>query len=633
MTASDRASSVQPFEVVIESDVMVTMRDGVRLATDIHRPARDGRALEGPFPVVLERTPYGKGMPSRAEIDRDGDGKPMSRAEVAASFVRHGYVVVYQDCRGRYGSEGEFVKYLSEGQDGVDTIGWIRQQPWCDGRIAMMGLSYAAHTQVAPACLAPEGLAALVVDCGGFSNAYRSGIRQGGALEMKQWTWAYTQAKESVAAERDPLVRKALEAEDIRAWFAAMPWKPGHSPLRWAPEYEDYVFDQWRHGDFGPFWRQLGIYAEGYYDEFADVPQVHMSSWYDAYVKTATDNFVALKARKKSPVRLIMGPWLHGDRNVPYSGDVDFGPAATFDGHIDVNWRTFRRRWYDHWIMGEANGVDAEPTVRLFLMGGGSGRRNPEGRLDHGGRWIAADDWPLPATHFTSYYLHPDGLLSPEPPAADARPLSYNYDPANPVPTIGGQLTSGRPVFSGGAFDQREDPRFFGCTRPGLPLSARHDVLVFETPPLAEDMAVIGPIKVHLHVSSDCPDTDFTAKLVVIYPPSEDYPRGFAMNLTDGILRCRYRESWEAPSFMEPGRIYAITIEPFATCNLFKAGQRIRLDISSSNFPKFDVNPNTGEPEGEARLKRVAVNTVHIDRAHASHIVLPIMPLRELRSL
>src|SRR5262249_42149891 len=160
--------------------------------------------------------------------------------------------------------------------------------------------------------------------------------------------------------------------EDIRAWFAAMPWKPGHSPLRSVPEYEDYVFEQWRNGTFGPFWRQLGIYAEGYYDEFADVPQVHMSSWYDVYVKAVTDNFTALKPRKKSAVGLIMGPWLHGDRNVTYSGDVDFGEAATFDGHVDENWRTFRRRWFDHWLKGEANGVDAEPTVRLFLMGGGS---------------------------------------------------------------------------------------------------------------------------------------------------------------------------------------------------------------------------------------------------------------------
>ena len=622
----------QPYEVVVEADVLVRLRDGIRLATDVHRPARDGRPTAGRFPVILERTPYGKSETSRSEIDL-GAGQPATRAEAAAAFVRHGYVVVYQDCRGRHGSEGAFVKYLSDAEDGADTLAWILAQPWCDGRIGTMGLSYAAHTQMALASMGPRGLAAMVVDSGGFSNAYMSAVRNGGAFEMRQATWAYNQARESPAAKADPAVRAALEAEDIKAWFTAFPWKPGHSPLRHVPEYEAYLFEQWTHGRFDDYWKKPGIYAEGYHDRVPDIPAVHMSSWYDCYVRTATENFLGLRTRKKGPIRLILGPWLHGDRTSTHSGDVDFGREAPIDGNIAANWTEFRRRWFDRWLKRLENGVDEEPAVRLFLMGGGSGRRLESGRLDHGGRWIAASDWPLPETRFEPYHLHGDGRLAPAKPAKGTAPLAYDYDPAKPCPTIGGGISSGQPVFVGGAFDQREDPRFFGIQNPGLPLAARPDVLVFETAPLAQDVAVVGPITVKLWISSTCIDTDFTAKLIDVHPPTADDPRGFAMNLTDGIFRCRYRESWESPSMMTPGEVYRIAIQPFATGNLFKAGHRIRLDISSNNFPRFDVNPNTGEPEGMARLKRIATNTVHVDRDRPSHVVLPIVPVATLKPL
>jgi putative CocE/NonD family hydrolase len=622
----DRTEAASGYDVLVEADVMVPMRDGVRLATDIYRPT------QGRHPVILERTPYGKKLVSRTEID-SGMTAARKRPEVAEWFVRHGYVVAYQDCRGRFGSEGHFVKYLAEGADGHDTIQWLAAQPWCDGRVATMGLSYAAHTQVAAACLGPAALAAMVVDSGGFANAYSSGIRQGGAFELKQATWAFKNAKDSPLAARDPAVKAAIEREDLFAWFKAMPWKPGESPLRHVPEYEDYLFEQWTHGNFDAYWRQLGIWAQGFYQDIPDVPQVHLSSWYDAYIETATENYMALKRLKRGPVRLVMGPWTHGDRALTCSGDVDFGPRATIDGNLAAHWREFRLRWFDRWLKGAANGVDAEPAVRLFLMGGGSGRRNAAGRLDHGGRWIAAGDWPVPEARPTPYYLHADGRLSSAPAATDDASASYDFDPADPVPTIGGTITSGEPIMVGGAFDQREDARFFGARHAGRPLGARSDVLVFETEPLEEDVAVIGPVIVHLHVSSNCPDTDFTAKLVDVHPPSADYPDGYAMLLTDGILRLRYRDSWEKPALMEPGRTYAITIRPFATCNLFKRGHRIRLDVSSSNFPKYDVNPNTGEPEGRARGKRVATNTVHMDRARASRVVLGVVPLEALHYL
>jgi putative CocE/NonD family hydrolase len=241
---ASKAGEGMHYDMIIERDVMVPMRDGVKLACDVYRPTSTGEAIPGAFPVILERTPYGKGNTSRSEISRQQPERPKSRQEVAAFFVPHGYVVVYQDCRGRYGSQGVFRKYLDEATDGYDTCAWLVQQPWCNGRIGTMGLSYAAHTQVALASLNPPGLAAMFVDSGGFSNAYQSGIRQGGAFELKQATWAYNNALKSPSVVADPQRRTALAAVDLQQWFSRMPWKPGHSPLTAAPEYEDYLFEQ-----------------------------------------------------------------------------------------------------------------------------------------------------------------------------------------------------------------------------------------------------------------------------------------------------------------------------------------------------------------------------------------------------
>jgi hypothetical protein len=261
-------------------------------------------------------------------------------------------------------------------------------------------------------------------------------------------------------------------------------------------------------------------------------------------------------------------------------------------------------------------------------MGGGSGLRNADGRLDHGGYWRTERDWPIPDARDTPYYLHGDGRLSPELPASDTAALTYKFDPAWPVPTIGGTVTSGKPVMVGGAFDQREGPQFFGSHAPYKPLASRPDVLVFQTEPLEEDVEVTGPIVARLHVASDRLDTDFTIKLIDVYPPNDSYPEGFAMNVTDGILRARYRNSWEKPEPLVAGEIAAIEVSAFPTSNLFKRGHRIRMDISSSNFPHFDVNPNTGAPEGSAGERVVAQNTLFVDRARPSHVILPIIPAR-----
>ena len=239
---------------------------------------------------------------------------------------------------------------------------------------------------------------------------------------------------------------------------------------------------------------------------------------------------------------------------------------------------------------------------------------------------ITAADWPIPGTVETPYYLTAEGVLSTQRPDTDGSRRSYRYDPADPVPSIGGTITSGAPIMVGGAFDQREREDFFGSKEPYRPLADRPDVLVFQTEPLARDVEVTGPLVARLWVSSDCPDTDFTAKLIDVCPPNEDYPEGFAMNLTDGIIRCRYRDSWEEPALMTPGEVYQVTVEAFPTSNLFKAGHRIRLDVSSSNYPHFDLNFNTGEPEGRATRSRVATNSVWMDLTRPSHVVLPIVP-------
>jgi uncharacterized protein len=628
-----RAASAAPqtqqaasgFDVALLSNVMVAMRDGVHLATDVYLPARNGAPVAAAFPVILERTPYDKTADSRSERTPTSE-KPKSRAEVAGFFVARGYVVIYQDCRGRYASEGTYVKYLSDGLDGYDTCAWILRQPWCDGAIGTMGLSYAAHTQGALGSAGAPGVKAMFLDSGGFSNAYQGGIRQGGAFELKQVTWAFNEGLNSPQLKSDPVKSAAMRRIDLGEWFHHMPWRRGASPLSLVPDYEAYVFEQWEHGNFDAFWRQLGIYAAGYYQHFPEAAMVHMSSWYDPYPRTATENYLRLSRLKRGPVRLILGPWTHGDRQLTYAGEVDFGAAATVDGNLASDFLALRLRWFDRWLKGKRNGVDSEPVVRIFVMGGGSGRRNSAGRLDHGGSWRAESDWPIPRTRWTAYYLAAERQLSAGRPPREAVVLSYDYDPANPVPTIGGCITSGRPIMVGGAFDQREAPQFFGSRPPYRALAERPDVLVFQTAPLSEDTEVTGPIKVRLWISSDCPDTDFTAKLIDVSPPNADYPEGFAMNLTDGILRARYRDSWEHPAMMKAGEVYAITIELFPTSNLFRKGHRIRLDISSSNFPRFDANPNTGEPEGRGKGQRIAHNSVHLGGAHASHVILPVIP-------
>ena len=328
--------------IVVERDVMVPARDGVLLATDIYRPDGAGTIPDTPRTHALRQIgaePIGAHGHAR-EAAVAGRGRCLFRRGTAMpSPIRTAAAVI--------GSGGSFTKYLSEAEDGYDALAWLVRQPWCNGRVGTFGLSYAAHTQAALGCLDPPGLAAQFLDCGGFSNAYRSGIRHGGAFDLKQATWAYRNA---LADARDPAVKAALEAQDIRAWFQRMPWRKGNSPISAAPEYEDYLFEQWSHGVFDDYWKQPGIYAEGFYGRYADVPIVHLSGWYDPYARTAMENYLGLSRAKRSRMQLILGPWTHGDRSLSHAGEVEFGPAAPVDGNLAEDFFDLRRRWFDRWI-------------------------------------------------------------------------------------------------------------------------------------------------------------------------------------------------------------------------------------------------------------------------------------------
>jgi uncharacterized protein len=355
-------------------------------------------------------------------------------------------------------------------------------------------------------------------------------------------------------------------------------------------------------------------------NDYADVPVLHVTGWYDSWTRQVTMNYLALAQAKKSPQRLVIGPWVHGGQNASVAGEVEF----TKDAGIDL--LAFRLRWYDRWLRGEKNGIDDDAKVFLYIMGTGDDRRSKAGRLQHGGFWRAERDWPPPATKPTTLFLNADGALSSKPPELAESRTTYTFDPKRPVPTIGGNISSNQGLVANGGYDQRSrDDTHAALDR--LPLSERRDVLVFRTSPLVADLEVTGTVEVKLWVGSTAPDTDFTAKLIDEIPPNPDYPLGFDLNLGDSILRVRYREGLDhqaAP--LDPSDVVPITITLYPTANVFKQGHRIRVDVSSSNYPRFDVNPNTSDPLGDYRRMVPADNTVYHETGHPSQVVLPVIP-------
>ena len=589
---------------------MVPMRDGTRLATDIYFPARHGVRLDGKFPAVLLRTPYNK------EENFHGTANPPT----GPAFARRGYAFVIQDTRGRFKSEGVWHMMTDDLADGFDTARWLVEQPWSDGGFATFGASYSGGTQHALALANPPGLKAMVPQYA-VADAGYFGMRNGGAFELRFMNWIFTMtAPEGSRAARDPATREILgeTAANVRQYLRHLPIRKGTTPLRLAPEYEDWLVFAMGHGENDAYWKQPGLGVTDNVATHKDVPVYLVGAWYDSWGRQTTNVYAALAKQKRGPIKMILGPWIHAAIESAH-GQVDFGPDAA------INWPQFLFRWYDRWLKNVDNGVENDAPVKIFVMGGGSEAKTSAGLHLHGGVWRDEYEWPLARTRFTNFYLHGDGSLSPlEPSAPDSR-TDYDFDPANPVPTIGGNISSAAEIMLQGAWDQRCGPHVWNCN-DSLPLSARRDVLVFQTPPLEHDVEVTGPIDVKLWASSSALDTDFTAKLIDVHPPSSDYPAGIDMNLEDGIIRARFRNSLERADLMKPGEIYQFTIQMYPTSNLFKAGHRIRLDISSSNFPRFDVNPNTGEPLNAHRRTMVATNSIYHERANPSHVILPIIP-------
>jgi uncharacterized protein len=619
-TAASQSTSVK-YDVVMERNVMITMRDGVKLACDIYRPALNGQEAEGKFPVLLERTPYGKDTVKYW----------------VNYFVPLGYIGIGQDVRGRFDSEGTWRPFRDDGPDGFDTLKWIGAQAWSDGGVGTVGGSYPGGTQHALALANPPYLKAMV-PAYAMSDFGRYGVRHNGAFEMRFMNWIFNIAgPEGSHESRDPRTKEALlkVGEQVREYARGMPIRRGTTPLKLIPEYEDWLVEAMSHGDYDSFWKDAGADVVEHVAQYKDIPVYHFGGWYDSWgTQTANLNYVVLSKNKKSLQRLIMGPWTHGGQSRSYAGEADFGPDAAID------FDAFEQPWFDHWLKGIDNGVDREPAVRIFVMGGGDAHKTPEGRIFVGGHWRNENEWPLARAKDTAYYLHTNGVLSAQKPEAES-PTNYQFDPMHPVPTLGGNISShnappshhntiSRPGDSGnlmeqGAYDQRCRPEIWTCedTRP---LSARNDVLVFQTEPLTEDIEVTGRLIVHLWASSDATDTDFTAKLIDVYPPNSDFPAGVDLNVADSIVRARYRESLEHAVLMKPGTVYPFTIEMYPTSLVFKKGHRIRVDVSSSNFPHFDVNPNTGEPLNDNRRWAIAVNTIYHDAQHPSQIVLPVIP-------
>jgi putative CocE/NonD family hydrolase len=595
-------SLAQPpaYDVIASKRIMVPMRDGVRLATDIYRPGRDGAPVEGKFPAIVERTPY---LPY-------GDWN-------AQTYVPRGYVLVIQSVRGRFGSEGHWTMFQDDARDGADLARWLGKQPWFDGGIGTIGTSYPGGTQHAMAVGNAPYLKAMVpVDAASNMGLY--GARHNGAFELRFFNWIFIRGG---APDADnPLEQAEWKklADMVPEYLKSLPLRTGTTPLHMDPDYEAWLVEAMRHGDYDDWWKRLPNSVVEHVAEYEDVPVYHVTGWYDSWAaQVANLNYPVLSKAKKGPHKLIIGPWVHGGQEDTSAGEAEFGPEAA--AHLTA----VCFRWFDHWLKGVDNGVDREPPVRIFVMGGGGGKKVAEGRVFVGGHWRNEQEWPLQRAKPMTFYLHAGGGLSAEKPKASA-PTPYQFDPKDPVPTIGGNISSAGNLMFPGAFDQRCRPNLLFC-KDQRPLAARNDVLVFRTSPLANDTEVTGTAVVNLWASSSAADTDFTAKLVDVYPPSADFPAGVELNVADSIVRARYRDSLEKASLMQPRQVYRFQIRMYPTSLVFARGHRIRLDISSSNFPRFDVNPNTGEPLNDNRRWAVADNTIYHEPGRESQIILPVV--------
>jgi putative CocE/NonD family hydrolase len=600
-------------EVLIRPNVRVAMRDGMRLATDLYRPAAGGKVVAEPIPALLLRTPYNKGPANRTDAMR---------------WARCGYVVAVQDVRGRYESEGIFTPFIQEAEDGFDTVEWLAAQPSCDGRVGTLGGSYLAYAQAALATQSPPHLAA---QCHyfGYPHGYHS-VRQGGALDVFWMSYFVMMAGDGKEAQADPHVKAALLEMRFAEWLHRWPLREGRSPLALAPSYERIFFEFLRHECLDDFLTQPGLSPAAHLEQWPDVPTLWVCGWFDHYAYGHPDTlaFTRLTQQGHRHQYVVFGPWTHGDVGQRI-GQTTFGEGSTLAASLP----DYELRWFDRWLKGVDDDGLFPARTRYFVMGGGDGSRTADGLFQHGGQWKTADAWPPPEAQPQPWYLHPAGRLRPEPPAEASSSSSYRADPADPAPSSTGvcytvtRLAEGgtKRINTNGAWDQVEGPHLYGGEPPYLPLASRPDTLVFETEAFETDLEVAGHPLVELWISSDAPDTDFVAKLIDVYPPSSDYPAGCALGVSEGIQRARFRRGFDRAELLTPGEVVLVRIQMRPLANLFRAGHRLRLDLTSSSWPHFDVNTHTGRNPSEDHERRVAHNTVYHDPARPSRILLPVV--------
>ena len=556
---------MQPnYDVDMRLDVNVPMRDGVNLSADIYLPRACGR-----FPTVLMRTPYSNNSDQMIEKGR--------------RLANSGYACVIQDCRGRWDSDGEYYPF-QEGADGYDTQEWIGGQGWSDGKIGMAGGSYlglvqwqsAPHRSEFLTCMVPR-----VICCDFFSGL----VYPGGAFQLNVlMTWGMRTTGRTA---------QSIEYHNWTEAFRALPLvETDEHAGRTLPFWKDWI----RHATYDDYWAETDV--EGRWGDIA-APAFNMGGWYDLYASQAFVNFNGLRLNGGTPEarqsKLIVGPWPHALSVSGRTGDIDFGAPSV------VDLESLELRWFDHWLKGMDNGILDEPPLRLFIMGIN--------------QWRDEHEWPLARTSWETWYLHSggransllgDGCLSPEPPAEE-QPDHFVYDPRYPVQTLGGNNCCSPHIVPWGPYDHRA-------------VEMRHDVLCYTSAPLQAGMEVTGPIRVVLYAATSATDTDWTAKLVDVNSG------GYAMNLCDGIVRARYRESRTDPTLLEPHKVYRFDIDLGVTGFVFGKGHCVRVEVSSSNFPRFDRNPNTGHPFGLDAEMEPARQTVHHARSFPSHIVLPVIP-------
>ncbi len=583
-------------KVTKETNVPARMRDGTILYADVYRPITPEKV-----PVILMRTQYGK---ESAQVSA-------ARFQSPEWFASHCYIVAIQDIRGQHASKGTFYEYAHDRDDGYDSVEWAAKLRGSNGSVGMYGSSYVGATQWLAATASPPALKT-IVPANTASDYYDGWTYEGGAFRLDFIEgWMMKDIVYSAAVNRGEMkIANQLKTDykDIAQWEHFRPYSKFSPFIVDGRDIAPYFFDAVEHSSYDDYWKKFSI-KERY--SAVKVPVLNFEGWYDAFLQGGLENFTGMVQHGGTPAarqnqRIVIGPWEHiawgrpGEKYYGYSIasprlNAIYGPGT----NSPIN--ELMLAWFDHFLKGKDNGVKTGPRVDYFTMGEN--------------RWHVADAWPIPGTMYERWYLGSgghaaslvgDGKLTQDTPTQEPAD-HYRYEPWNPVPSVGGHSCCEWYSDSQGQFNQ-------------MSVEQRSDVLVYTSAPLSKAMNVTGPISVVLYAASSAPDTDFTAKLVDVYPD------GTAVNLNNGIIRARFRDSLSKPSLITPGKVYKYTIAIWPTSNLFKAGHRIRLEISSSDFPQFAPNPNTGEPFGKSIRWQAAEQTILHDSSHPSALILPVLP-------